>query len=63
MFRLLQELPEEAMEVMYEFLKAVQGVQGQEQGVVQGKKRKETPSAFGIAHKYARPALIDVERI
>ena len=50
---LLQEMPEQAVETVYAFMQSVQAQQN---------RRMETTSAFGIAHKYANPALMESER-
>ena len=47
---LLQEMPEQAVETVYAFMQSVLAQQG----------RRAEPS-FGIAHKYANPALIEKE--
>lgn len=49
---LLQKMPEQAVEMVYAFM---QSVQDQQNSTV------EPVSAFGIAHKYANPALIEQE--
>ena len=49
---LLQEMPEQAVETVYAFMKSV---------LAQQNRRTEPASAFGIAHKYANPALIESE--
>ncbi len=50
---LLQEMPEQTVEVVYAFMQSVLGQQ---------ERRAEPSAAFGIAHKYADPALIESER-
>lgn len=50
---LLQEMPEQAVETVYAFMQSVLAQQG---------RRSEASAAFGIAHKYANPALIDCEK-
>lgn len=50
---LLQEMPEQAVETVYAFM----------QSVLAQQSRRDVPSAaFGMAHKYANPALIESER-
>ncbi len=50
---LLQEMPEQAVETVYAFM----------QSVLDQQNRRSGPSAaFGMAHKYANPALIESER-
>lgn len=49
---LLQEMPEQAIEAVYAFMQSV---------LTQQSRRVETAGAFGIAHKYSNPALIDSE--
>ena len=49
---LLQEMPEQAVETVYAFMQSVLAQQG---------RRAEPSAAFGIAHKYANPALIEKE--
>lgn len=48
---LLQEMPEQAVEAVYAFM----------QTFLPRHTAATTESAFGIAHKYANPALIDQE--
>ena len=50
---LLQEMPEQAIEAVYAFMQSVQARES---------RRLEPSGAFGIAHKYANPELIDSER-
>lgn len=50
---LLQEMPEQAIETVYAFMQSVLARQS---------SRNESSGAFGIAHKYANPELIDSER-
>ncbi len=50
---LLQEMPEQAIETVYAFMQSV---------LAQQSGRTEASNAFGIAHKYANPALIEAER-
>ena len=50
---LLQEMPETAIETVYAFMQSV---------LAQQNRRSETSGAFGIAHKYSNPALIESER-
>ena len=50
---LLQEMPETAIETVYAFMQSVLAQQG---------RREERSGAFGIAHKYSNPALIESER-
>ncbi len=50
---LLQEMPEQAVETVYAFMQSV---------LAQQDRRAKPVSAFGIAHKYADPALIEAER-
>lgn len=50
---LLQEMPEQAIEAVYAFMQSV---------LTQQSRRAEVSGAFGIAHKYADPALIESER-
>lgn len=52
---LLQQMPEQSIEAVYDFMKSIQ--QPQQDNV----KPLDT-SAFGIAHKYANPALIEKEK-
>jgi len=49
---LLQEMPESSLETVYEFMQFIFARQDH---------RAVTASAFGIAHKYANPALIEEE--
>ncbi len=49
---LLQEMPEQAVETVYAFMQSV---------LAQQNRRTEPSAAFGIAHKYANPALIEEE--
>jgi len=50
---LLQEMPEQAVETVYAFMQSV---------LEQQDRRAEPSTAFGMAHKYANPALIESER-
>lgn len=50
---LLYELPEQALETVYTFMQFVQ--------VNQSSSTQPTNTAFGIAHKYANPSLIEKE--
>ncbi len=50
---LLREMPEQAVETVYAFMQSV---------LAQQDRRAKPASAFGIAHKYADPALIEAER-
>lgn len=50
---LLQEMPEQEVETVYAFMQSVLARQS---------RRSEPSAAFGIAHKYANPALIEKER-
>jgi len=50
---LLQEMPSQAVETVYTFMQFVQEQQS---------RQAEPPAAFGIAHKYANPALIEKEK-
>ncbi len=50
---LLQEMPEQAIEAVYAFMQSIREQQN---------RRAEPSTAFGIAHKYANPALIERER-
>ncbi len=50
---LLQEMPEQTIETVYAFMQSV---------LDQQNHRTEPSAAFGIAHKYANPALIENER-
>jgi len=50
---LLQEMPEQAIEAVYAFMQSMWDQQN---------RRTEPSTAFGIAHKYANPALIESER-
>ena len=49
---LLQELPENELETVYTFV----------QSIKLHVDKKERTSAFGIAHKYANPDLIPLEK-
>ena len=46
-------MPEQAIETVYAFMQFVQGQQN---------RRTESSGAFGIAHKYSNPALIENEK-
>ena len=50
---LLQEMPEQTIEAVYAFMQSV---------LAQQNCRAEPSTAFGIAHKYANPALMESER-
>lgn len=50
---LLQEMPEQAIEAVYAFMQSVQARES---------RSVEPSGAFGIAHKYSNPALIESER-
>ncbi len=50
---LLQEMPEQAVETVYAFMQSV---------LTKQIRRAEPSAAFGSAHKYANPALIEAER-
>jgi O-succinylbenzoate synthase len=50
---LLQEMPEQAVETVYAFMQSM---------LVQQNRRTKPSVAFGIAHKYANPALIEKEK-
>lgn len=50
---LLQEMPEQEVETVYAFMQSV---------LAQQDHRSKTSAAFGIAHKYANPALIEKEK-
>ncbi len=50
---LLQEMPEQAIETVYAFMQSMLAQQDQ---------HAEPSTAFGIAHKYANPALMDQEK-
>lgn len=50
---LLYELPEQALETVYTFMQFVQ--------VSQSNSDLSEKTAFGIAHKYANPSLIEKE--
>lgn len=50
---LLQEMPESSIETVYAFMQSLFARQDQ---------RAATASGFGIAHKYANPALIEEEK-
>lgn len=50
---LLQEMPESLIETVYAFMQSQFARQDQ---------RAPAASAFGIAHKYANPALIEEEK-
>lgn len=56
---LLQTIPENKLEYVYTFLQFIK-FQEAEQTPPVGKNRKT--SAFGIAHEYANPALIPLEK-
>ena len=49
---LLQKMPEQAVETVYAFMQSV---------LAQQDRQIMTSSSFGIAHKYANPALIEKE--
>jgi len=50
---LLQEMPKQAIETVYAFMQSI---------LAQQNRRAEPSAAFGIAHKYADPALIEREK-
>ena len=50
---LLQEMPESAIETVYAFMQSV---------LAQHSRCSEPAGAFGLAHKYSNPALIESER-
>ena len=50
---LLREMPEHTVETVYAFMQSVSAQQN---------RRAEPASAFGIAHKYANPALMESEK-
>ncbi len=50
---LLQEMPEQAIETVYAFMKTI---------LDQQNRSVPSSTAFGIAHKYANPALMEQER-
>lgn len=50
---LLQEMPERTLEEVYAFMQSTLARQN---------RRAEPSTAFGIAHKYANPALMERER-
>ncbi len=54
---LLRDMPEQSIENVYRFIRVLQSRQDNAGHAV----RQET-SAFGIAHKYANPALIEKEK-
>jgi hypothetical protein len=56
---LLQTIPENRLESVYTFLQFIK-FQENEQRSVESKQKKT--SAFGLAHKYANPALIPLEK-
>lgn len=56
---LLQTIPENRLETVYTFL---QFIKFQEAGHNPPESRNGKTSAFGIAHEYADPALIPLEK-
>lgn len=50
---LLQEMPEQAVETVYAFMQSM---------LTQQSRHTEPSTAFGIARKYANPALIEKEK-
>ncbi len=54
---LLRDMPEQSIENVYRFIRVLQSRQDNAGDAV----RQET-SAFGIAHKYANPVLIEKEK-
>lgn len=56
---LLQTIPENRLESVYTFLQFIK-FQENEQQILEQKQKKN--SAFGIAHQYANPALIPLEK-
>ncbi len=54
---LLQDMPEQSIENVYRFIRVLQSRQDNAGDAV----HQET-SAFGIAHKYANPTLIEKEK-
>lgn len=55
---LLQKLPENKLEAVYVYMRFADAQIETEKNV---EKENRTLSAFGIAHKYANPALIEQE--
>lgn len=49
---LLQEMPEQTIEAVYAFMQSILARDG----------HAEPSAAFGIAHKYANPALMEQEK-
>lgn len=49
---LLREMPEQSVEIVYNFMQSMQS-----ENII-----SSDTSAFGIAHKYANPALIEKEK-
>ena len=56
---LLQTVPESELETVYAFL---QFIKFRENSIPQNKGKSQKSSAFGIAHKYANPELIPLEK-
>ncbi len=54
---LLQDMPEQSIEKVYRFIRVLQSRQDNA-----GDDVHQETSAFGIAHKYANPTLIEAER-
>ena len=52
---LLQEMPEQEIETVYAYMQSVLTQQNR-------REKNEKSCAFGIAHKYSNPALIESER-
>lgn len=51
---LLYKMPEHSLEIIYDFIKSLQ--------TPENDNPPRTVSAFGIAHEYANPALIETEK-
>lgn len=51
---LLSKMPEPSLEIIYDFIKSLQ--------THEDNTNQEDISAFGIAHEYANPALIEKEK-
>lgn len=57
---LLQTIPENKLETVYTFLQFIKFQEAQQNSSTKNKKGKT--SAFGIAHEYANPGLIPLEK-
>ncbi len=58
---LLQSIPEDRLDTVYTFLQFIK-FQESQQAVISNDAKNGNTSAFGIAHEYANPALMPLEK-